>query len=126
MCSPPLILHPALLTALALYTPERPSLRKYARHLYSALLSALVVVLAALLPNLCDLFGLCGSLGLSLYCYLVPGLVVWKHCRSPGARGVGLLAGLVGATMLVVSTFAILEHAVLRGQHRSHARSDPR
>ena len=49
----------------------------------------MVILLDLAVPDLPDVFGLCGSLGLSLCCYVVPGYV----CMLAGQ---GLLSKIVG------------------------------
>jgi len=106
----PVIFYPMINRSLELFTPQQPLLRTYARHLYSLFFACLVLSINMLVTDLGDVFGLCGSLGISLYCYIVPGLIICM-ARKGCARAVGVLAVAVGTLMLTVSTFSTLQHA---------------
>jgi len=106
----PVIFYPVFNMSLKFFTPQQPLLRKYARHMYSLFFACVVLLINMCVTDLGDVFGLCGSLGISLYCYVVPGMIVCKT-QAGCARFVGVLAVVVGLAMFTVSTFTILQHA---------------
>lgn len=86
----------------------------YARPVINVVLALLVVVVVMVVPDLTDVFGLCGSLGVSVFCYLLPGLVCLRFHPKVLAKVISAISVLVGLTMLILSTFFIMED-VIRG-----------
>ncbi|OLQ07169.1 hypothetical protein AK812_SmicGene9514 [Symbiodinium microadriaticum] len=72
----------------------------------------IVILLDLAVPDLPDVFGLCGSLGLSLFCYVVPGYICIVAGRGLLGKIVGAFAVVTGLTMLFGGTFFILKRVV--------------
>merc|ERR1711904_283804 len=79
------------------------------RPIINVAIAVLVVLVVLFVPHLTDVFGLCGSLGVSVFCYLLPGLVCLRFHPNVGAKVICFIASVVGLSMLVLSTFFILE-----------------
>ncbi|CAE6928117.1 slc38a7 [Symbiodinium sp. KB8] len=86
--------------------------RRYARHFISLAGMLIVILLDLAVPDLPDVFGLCGSLGLSLFCYVVPGYICIVAGRGLLGKIVGAFAVVTGLTMLFGGTFFILKRVV--------------
>lgn len=80
------------------------------RPIINVALAVLVILVVVFVPDLTDVFGLCGSLGVSVFCYLLPGLVCLRFHPSAGAKLVSFVAVVAGLTMLILSTFFIMKH----------------
>merc|ERR1719424_2307771 len=89
---------------------------QYARHGLSIFFGAVVIMVDVAVPDLGDVFGLCGALGMSNFCYIVPGLVVLRKSRNSLARIIGCVAIAIGVGMLFVSTFFIVQGIVEKHQ----------
>ncbi|KAL1515744.1 hypothetical protein AB1Y20_002360 [Prymnesium parvum] len=72
--------------------------------------AAAVLALDLFIPDLSDLFGLCGSLGISGYCYIIPGGVIARLGHTRGLQLFGALTCVVGVFILVASTYFIMQH----------------
>jgi len=91
---------------------------RYARHCLSLMMACIIVVINITVPNLPDVFGLCGSLGISVFCYILPGAIIFRAAgletrpfKTPIiARIVGIGAVIIGFTMLTVSTYFIIQN----------------
>lgn len=81
----------------------------YARHILSILFGLVILVVDIVVPDLPDVFGLCGALGMSNFCYIVPGFVVLRAGQGMVARAIGAFSVMVGLFMLIVSTFFIIK-----------------
>ncbi|CAE7411769.1 slc38a7 [Symbiodinium sp. CCMP2456] len=86
--------------------------KRYARHLVSLAGMLIVILLDLAVPDLPDVIGLCGSTGLSLFCYVVPGYICAVACRGLLGKIVGAFSMVTGLTMLFGGTFFILKRVV--------------
>ena len=84
-----------------------------------AVVFATIVLLNVCIPNLSLLFGLCGSIGLSMVSFVLPAAMYIFHCPPPQAtqKTVRDTAGaacvlVVGLVMLFGSTTAIIRASV--------------
>lgn len=84
--------------------------RPYARQMINIGIALFVITVVMVVPDLTDIFGLCGSLGVSVFCYLLPALVCLRFHPHRLAKLVSVIGVLVGLTMLVLSTFFIFEN----------------
>lgn len=84
----------------------------WARAALSVALMVLVVLLDGAVPDLSDVFGLCGSLGLSVYCYTLPGLILLFAGTTKAQRAIGVVAVFTGLVMLFGGTFFILKKII--------------
>eukprot|EP00658_Telonema_sp_P-2_P005233 TRINITY_DN11961_c0_g1_i3.p2 TRINITY_DN11961_c0_g1~~TRINITY_DN11961_c0_g1_i3.p2 ORF type:complete len:129 (-),score=41.88 TRINITY_DN11961_c0_g1_i3:396-782(-) len=101
----PILLFPAVNQALK-YKPLAGM--QYSRHMWSVLFTVVILAVVMLIPDLEDVFGLGGSLGISIHCYVVPGLILFKTQHTIGGRLLGGAIAMLGTSILVVSTFFIL------------------
>lgn len=87
--------------------------KPFARHFLSFAFMLLVLLIDLAVPNLPDVFGLCGSLGLSLSCFVLPGLVLLFGGRRTFPKiAVGVLSVVSGLLMLFGGTFFILKRVI--------------
>lgn len=84
----------------------------WSRSVVSVLVMGLIALLDTAVPNLPDVFGLCGSLGLAITCYLLPGLILIGHGGGLQMMVTGALAVAVGLLMLFGGTFFILKRVI--------------
>ncbi|CAJ1331618.1 unnamed protein product [Effrenium voratum] len=90
--------------------------RVYSRHFLSLGGMLIVILLDLAVPDLPDVFGLCGSLGLSLFCYAVPGYICMLAGRGPLSKMVGALSLATGLAMTLGGTYFILER-IIKSHH---------
>lgn len=105
----PVILFPCTNIVL---TVTRTWDRRHARALINIILGVIVLLVVIVVPDLSDVFGLCGALGVSVFCYVLPGCVVAIYHRAISAKLLGILAIVLGLTMLIFSTFFIIKNIV--------------
>jgi len=101
----PIIIYPVVnmtMGVLKVYSP-------ISRPIINVTIAILVVLVVLFVPDLTDVFGLCGSLGVSVFCYLLPGLVCLWFNPSPGAKLISLVAVVAGLVMLNLSTYFIMQ-----------------
>jgi len=82
----------------------------YARQVINIIIAGVVTLVVMVVPNLGDVFGLCGSLGVSVFCYVLPGTVCLRFHPNLFAKLISAVAVCVGMTMLILSTLFILEN----------------
>jgi hypothetical protein len=100
----PIIFLPLVNMLLRAYNPGT-----YGRHAYHLVLAVLVITIDLAVPDPGDVFGLCGSLGISIYCYVLPGLIVLREGKGALSKVISLLAIAVGLVMLFGGTFFIIK-----------------
>jgi hypothetical protein len=117
----PVIQFPAVEAVLRMLPKERgpccPSCSSWfgfsARHIVSLCFASIVLAMVVFVPRLEDLFGLCGSLGISGYCYVVPGIVIASKSRDNKSH-VGMLFGgfvvVLGVGVFIASTCFVVKH----------------
>jgi len=81
---------------------------RFARQAVSIFFAVIVILVDMAVPDLPDVFGLCGALGVSNFCYIAPGFVLLCRGSSPFARLVGGVSALLGLAMLFGSTTFIV------------------
>ncbi|CAE6962996.1 slc38a7 [Symbiodinium sp. CCMP2592] len=86
--------------------------RRYARHFVSLAGMLIVILLDLAVPDLPDVIGLCGSTGLSLFCYVVPGYICAVAGQGLLGKIVGTFSMVTGLIMLFGGTFFILKRVV--------------
>mmetsp|Transcript_1781 Transcript_1781/g.4890 ORF Transcript_1781/g.4890 Transcript_1781/m.4890 type:complete len:441 (-) Transcript_1781:51-1373(-) len=105
----PVILFPATNIVLSVTkTWDYP----HARALINIFLGVIVLLVVIVVPDLGDVFGLCGALGVSVFCYVLPGSVVARYHHAFGAKLLGFLSIVLGLTMLILSTYYIIKNIV--------------
>lgn len=86
--------------------------KPFARHFLSLAFMLVVLLIDMLVPDLDDVFGLCGSLGLSVSCFVLPGLVLVCGGRTLDKIAVGAVSAVAGLLMLFGGTFFILKRVI--------------
>lgn len=86
----------------------------FSRHVLSFIFAIVCFTLVLFVKDLEDLFGLCGSLGISVYCYLLPGILLVRMGITRNRKHIprmvfGAFSVAVGLTVLIGSTFFILQ-----------------
>jgi amino acid permease len=112
----PLIQFTAVETVISLLPAPKHSSGVYdwcysfARQIISVVFALVVLTTVLFVPRLDDLFGLCGSLGIAGYCYIVPGIVVWSNRKGNIDGLCGLSVVVLGVGVLSFSSFFIVKH----------------
>jgi len=110
----PIIAYPVIQMLLRTTKPFTEE-KKYSRHVISVILAVIVVIVPTYIPNLTAVMGLCGSLGISIFCYVLPGMIILVAHPAMYAKVVAVVSVLIGATMLFVSTFFIIQGILKEG-----------
>jgi len=85
-------------------------LREYGRQITSLVFALAVIVTVVFVPRLDDLFGLCGSLGIAGFCYVVPGIVLARRSESRRGKIAGGAVAVLGLAILIASSAFIIMH----------------
>eukprot|EP00656_Telonema_subtile_P001128 TRINITY_DN10531_c0_g1_i1.p1 TRINITY_DN10531_c0_g1~~TRINITY_DN10531_c0_g1_i1.p1 ORF type:complete len:535 (-),score=128.81 TRINITY_DN10531_c0_g1_i1:240-1844(-) len=105
----PILLFPATKQALKWKACGLDSTQwAYSRHAWALLFTGVILAVVMLVPDLEDVFGLGGSLGMSVHCYIVPGMILAKTEQGFAKKLFGVATALLGGAILVVSTFYII------------------
>mmetsp|Transcript_51518 Transcript_51518/g.111867 ORF Transcript_51518/g.111867 Transcript_51518/m.111867 type:complete len:469 (-) Transcript_51518:384-1790(-) len=86
--------------------------KPWARVVLTLIFMVIVILLDTAVPDMKDIFGLCGALGLSTYCCTLPGLILVFASRNPIHKITGVVSVILGLMMLFGGTFFIIRDIV--------------